>query len=73
MAAAEHRIPSPGSSRPARHDRQKMGRISADVNLDHAQSEQRETVQSLKVIILFILAICSCIAVAWFITARMGV
>jgi hypothetical protein len=42
------------------------GRIPADSIIDHTHLEQRESAKSLKVIALFILVICACIAATWF-------
>ena len=68
--ARHQRIPNPGAARPARRDGRGKGRISADTLVDHAHNEHRETTQTLKVIILFILVACACVAVTWFLTNR---
>jgi hypothetical protein len=41
------------------------GRIRGDSILDHAHIENRESLQSLKVLALFFLTFCACIAIIW--------
>jgi hypothetical protein len=56
------------SPRPSgkRDSTRRRGRIRADAVIDHAHLENRESIRSLKVIAFFILALCACVAVAWF-------
>lgn len=42
------------------------GHIPADSMLDHRHLDQKETTKTLFVIMMFILAICACLAVSWF-------
>lgn len=44
----------------------KRTRIQPDAVVDHVHLEHRESMRSLKVIALFILTVCICVAVAWF-------
>jgi hypothetical protein len=44
------------------------GRIPADVAIDHTHLEKRESLKTLQVLALFALAICCCLAAAWFLT-----
>lgn len=44
------------------------GRIRGDTILDHAHLENRESIQSLKVLALFFLTFCICLAVIWLLT-----
>lgn len=40
-------------------------RIPPDAVVDHVHLEHRESMRSLRVIALFILTVCACVAVAW--------
>ena len=40
-------------------------RIRADDAIDHTDLENRESLRSLRVVALFIIAICACVAMAW--------
>lgn len=55
----------PERSRTAPSERRK-GRISADSMVDHEHLSRRETMKTLGILTLFILAFCACLAVAWF-------
>jgi len=50
----------------------KKGRIPADSFIDHAHLQNRESMQSLKILALFVLAICACLAAIWFMRDWMG-
>ncbi|MEY3895954.1 MAG: hypothetical protein RLZZ214_1474 [Verrucomicrobiota bacterium] len=41
-------------------------RISADSGIDQSHLERRETAKTLLIFLLFILAICACLLVTWF-------
>ena len=63
-------IPAKRQSQPA--ERRRKGRIAADSIVDHAHLAQRESAQTLKVLALFVIAICACLAVVWFMKDWMG-
>jgi hypothetical protein len=44
----------------------RKGRIPADSIIDHAHLDQRESARTLMVLAMFVLAICVCLAVTWF-------
>ena len=44
----------------------RRGRIPADSIIDHAHLDQRESARTLMVLAMFILAICACLAITWF-------
>ena len=56
----------PSSSRPVRKiARTHKGRVLADTGIDHAHIQNRESLQSLKVLLFFLLAFGACFAVVW--------
>lgn len=59
-------IADPGSGGPPTVSARKKGRIPADAAIDHSHLEKRESLQTLKIIALFALAIACCLATAWF-------
>lgn len=65
-------ITAPESRRPERVPVRKKGRIPADSAIDHADLEKRESLQTLKILALFALAIACCLAAAWFLKQRMA-
>lgn len=65
-------ITSPGNQGPPPVSKRRKGRISADAGIDHADLENRESLQSLKILALFALATACCIAAAWFLKRWMG-
>jgi ribosomal protein S27E len=48
------------------------GRIPPDSIVDQAHFEQRESAKTLKVLALFVLAACACLAAAWFLKDWIG-
>jgi hypothetical protein len=58
------RIPQRGDA--STLQRRNKGRIPADSIVDYARLEQRESAKTLLVLVLFVLVVCSCLAVAWF-------
>lgn len=52
--------------RPARTGTRRKGRIRADSMIDHAHIERSETAKSVVMLACFVLAVCACIAVTWF-------
>ncbi|MEO7099874.1 MAG: hypothetical protein ABI162_10970 [Luteolibacter sp.] len=50
----------------------RRGRVSADSNVDHDHLDRRETVKTLVIIMMFILAFAACLAVAWFMKDWIG-
>lgn len=57
-------IPTERQNRPSASRRK--GRIPADSMVDQTHLHQRESAKTLMVLALFILTICACLAVAWF-------
>jgi len=62
--------PAPATSRPADQKLKKSARIHkrtilADTGLDHAHIQNRESLQSLKVLGLFLLTIGVCFLIVW--------
>jgi predicted RNA-binding Zn-ribbon protein involved in translation (DUF1610 family) len=61
-------ISAPGKQTPAR----KRGRIPPDAAIDHADLDKRESLQTLKILALFLLATACCLAAALFLKQWMG-
>jgi len=59
-------ITAPGNQGSTRVPTRKKTRISADSAIDHEDLEKRETLQTIKILALFALAIACCLAAAWF-------
>ena len=45
--------------------RSRKGRVLADTGIDHAHLQNRESLQSLKVLALFFLTFCAGLAIVW--------
>jgi hypothetical protein len=59
-------LPSRSSRPPATRETRRKGRIPADSIVDQSHLAQRETAQTIKVLALFVIAFCACLAVLWF-------
>jgi hypothetical protein len=57
---------APATGNQARTRTHRKGRIRADSMIDHTQIDQRETVKSLVMLACFVMAICACLAVTWY-------
>ena len=69
---AESNSPLPPQRNTARTKSRSKGRIPVDSIIDHAHLEHRESMKSILVIALFVLAICGCIAATHFLKQWMG-
>ena len=65
-------ITAPENKDRPRAERRRKGRIAADSAIDHADLEKRESLQTLKILGLFALAIGCCVAAAWFLKKWMA-
>lgn len=66
------KAPRPQQGNPARTKSRSKGRIPVDSIIDHTHLEHRESMKSILVIALFILAICGCIAATIFLKHWIG-
>lgn len=65
-------IPLPQQRNATRTKSRSKGRIPVDSIIDHTHLEHRESMKSILVIALFVLAICGCIAATMFLKHWIG-
>lgn len=71
-APAEPVSAFPVKRQSAAREPRRRGRIPADSIVDQTHLAQRESAKTLKVIALFVVAFCACLAVIWFMKDWMG-